>query len=349
MMCGTVCGQFVSLVHVFPNLDKIMDVLYMFIAVSMVLFKLVITYNWHWKKLKFCLDFLDEDWLQVTHAWEKEIMRTYARYGRLFNIFFMSNYTATWVFVVSQRIYDYLQNKTTKDHIFKVRYFFDVHMSPNFELVFAYQFIQGTATTLCNGGVDGILVIFIYHLYGQLEILKRKLINLLTFYKANKSIISQHSFNKQLGQLIQRHLQLIHFASVVEETFNFMILGQLFVSSLIMCVLGFRIIMTVEDSDLAILVQFILFQISMTTEIFIYCYCGEKIISQSQSVSYAVYETEWFDCPAQVAKMLLVLMIRTKQSLCITAGKLYVMNLENFTSILKTSLSYLSVLRTIKD
>ncbi|XP_046613319.1 odorant receptor 13a-like isoform X2 [Neodiprion virginianus] len=84
-------------------------------------------------------------------------------------------------------------------------------------------------------------------------------------------------------------------------------------------------------------------------QIYIYCSLGDDLLTESTKVGQAAYECPWTNFSTSVKSCLLVMTMRSQQPLLITAGNFYVMSMENFAAILKTSLSYLSVLRAMCD
>lgn len=54
-------------------------------------------------------------------------------------------------------------------------------------------------------------------------------------------------------------------------------------------------------------------------------YC---VIFQSEAVSRAVWNSEWYECKPDVSKMLLIMMIRAQKPLTMSVGRFYVMSNE---------------------
>ncbi|XP_012061506.1 PREDICTED: odorant receptor 47a-like [Atta cephalotes] len=94
----------------------------------------------------------------------------------------------------------------------------------------------------------------------------------------------------------------------------------------------------------AILVKSVLFYISMNLEAFIYCFCGEYLSAKSKMIGNAMYNSLWYDFPAKEGRIILFLILRSQKRLTITSGKVVDLSLERFTSVVKASLSYISVL-----
>ncbi|KAL2734694.1 odorant receptor 4-like [Vespula maculifrons] len=101
-----------------------------------------------------------------------------------------------------------------------------------------------------------------------------------------------------------------------------------------------------EMNDSITLILFIVYISSVITTLFIYCFIGECFIQESTNFGNAIYNYEWYNLPPTNTKFFLMCMIRTKKPQCLTSGKFAVLSLTIFTDILKTSMGYLSVLRT---
>ncbi|XP_035742390.1 odorant receptor 22c-like [Vespa mandarinia] len=85
---------------------------------------------------------------------------------------------------------------------------------------------------------------------------------------------------------------------------------------------------------------------SVICTLFIYCFIGECFIQESSNFGNAIYNYDWYNLPVTESKFFLICMIRSKKPQFLTSGKFAVLSLSIFTDILKTSMGYLSVLRT---
>ncbi|KAL2734689.1 odorant receptor 22c-like [Vespula maculifrons] len=108
-----------------------------------------------------------------------------------------------------------------------------------------------------------------------------------------------------------------------------------------------------ETQDIVTSFLFVVYVSSVISTLFIYCFIGECFIQESfvlfnQSTNFgnAIYNYDWYDLPEAHWKFFLICMIRTKKPQFLTSGKFAVLSLSIFTDILKTSMGYLSVLRT---
>ena len=83
-----------------------------------------------------------------------------------------------------------------------------------------------------------------------------------------------------------------------------------------------------------ILIQFLL-----------YCFAGELLSSKINMISFGAYESLWYQLPPTYVKDIYFILMRATIPFRMTAGKLLNMNLDTFSSIIKTTFSFFSVLR----
>jgi len=66
-----------------------------------------------------------------------------------------------------------------------------------------------------------------------------------------------------------------------------------------------------------------------------------------EEVGLFIYQSIWYDLPAKLARNIIFIIMRTQFPVKLQAGNFIVVNLATYMSILKTSISYLSVLRVM--
>ncbi|CAD6223126.1 GSCOCT00014066001.2-RA-CDS, partial [Cotesia congregata] len=84
-----------------------------------------------------------------------------------------------------------------------------------------------------------------------------------------------------------------------------------------------------------------------SSQIFIYCYAGEKLSSKVEESCNSVYDCCWYDFSISMRKDIVYIIQRLNKQYHLTAGKFYHMNLPNFTNIVKTMVSFFSVMRLV--
>lgn len=81
------------------------------------------------------------------------------------------------------------------------KFFFNTLSSPLFEFIWISQFITTILTGLVYINYDGFFIISVFHLCGQLRILKLEVQNLVAKSK-------YQTFSKTIKLIVQRHIQL---------------------------------------------------------------------------------------------------------------------------------------------
>lgn len=73
--------------------------------------------------------------------------------------------------------------------------------------------------------------------------------------------------------------------------------------------------------------------VTISTQTFLYTYFGDGIETTSNSVSDAVYSSDWYTIPTKLRKDLMIILERVKRRSAVTAGKLFSLNLALFKEV----------------
>ncbi|XP_020296091.1 odorant receptor 13a-like [Pseudomyrmex gracilis] len=178
------------------------------------------------------------------------------------------------------------------------------------------------------------------HLCGQMKILNSKFADCFVGKSHNHD-----SFNT----LVERHIYLINRAKELIETVNFFLLVKLFIMSILLCIMGFQCILALQVNNYIIVWKSLMVLCSFLTQLTLYCFTGEYLKSQMEKVATSIYQSVWYEFPEQVKKSIIFVIMRRESSVSLQAGNFIFVNLETYMSILKTSLSYISVLRVMME
>ncbi|XP_011694595.1 PREDICTED: odorant receptor 4-like [Wasmannia auropunctata] len=230
-------------------------------------------------------------------------------------------------------------NVSAREHILKMKLPFQIDTSPIYMLVTIFEFLH---LAMCGCGistVNSLIVTLILHIGGQIDILRDWLLK--AFSKNMMHTVDRIT----MKALIIKHQQIIMFSENVENLYTYIAL-MLFVSdTLIICCIGFIIVTSIGTPDgPAILIRSVLFYIVMNLEAFIYCFAGEYLNAKSKTIGDAAYDSLWYDDTTEKSRLMLLIILRSQKRLTITIGKIMDLSLERFTSVVKASASYISVL-----
>ncbi|KAG9428342.1 odorant receptor Or2-like isoform X1 [Apis mellifera carnica] len=205
-------------------------------------------------------------------------------------------------------------------------------------VVFIVEYMMLLFTSIGNLGSDSVFFGIVFHLCGQVEVLKREYSKL--FNKNEK--ITEHFI-----LLIKRHIYLLNLSKMLNETISSILIIQLFSSCVLICTTGFQFILALSIGNIVLTIKILIIMCVLLIQLFAYSYVGEYLKTQTESVGNSVYFCTWYDMPKNVSKDIIFIIMKAQRPVLLRAGKIFVVNMETYISILKTSMSYLSVLRVM--
>ncbi|GLV41186.1 Odorant receptor 49b [Carabus blaptoides fortunei] len=250
-------------------------------------------------------------------------------------------------------------------------FWFDTRPTPNYQIAFFYQVWCVSLFGVEIGVLDTLISAMLVHLNAQFSILNNAIVTVTerarrmqieeqeTDQSTNNDIINNniavitHSSHKILedgweqipkndpvlskyldtsvSSCLAHHLKIIELSDNVEDQFNLMLLVQVLGSSLMFCFQLFQLsqmhLFSMTFMNMTAYFVLMLFQLS------IYCYNGNEISMQSEQISAAAYNTDWFGAEDSVKKNLILMMVRAQRPIKISAGKFVFLSLATFMNI----------------
>ncbi|OXU31134.1 hypothetical protein TSAR_010117 [Trichomalopsis sarcophagae] len=100
-----------------------------------------------------------------------------------------------------------------------------------------------------------------------------------------------------------------------------------------------------ESKDIVLLIKFATFIWFLLWQIFSFCFAGQYLLNKGETITGAMYDSDWYNIESNDVKAISFIIKKTQRPLSVTAGKYIPLSVTSFAAILKTSFSYLSVLR----
>ncbi|XP_058805760.1 uncharacterized protein LOC131672513 [Phymastichus coffea] len=249
-------------------------------------------------------------------------------------------------------------------------YPFSYHHSPVFEGIFIIQGIQCTMLIIADVVTQSLLVTLvrnsftwyikclkcspcfyfilfrqILHVSAQINLLKSN----VCIYSNNFKVINGNSTEQlyHIRHVVQQHLKVLRLIEKIDTIYSNVSFFQISFSSLIICVTGYVIVTAMESSDLILLMKFILFIFAMLLQVFSFCFIGQYLQNRGESIISALYSCLWYKAPPNEIKSVMLVLSKAQASLKLTGGRIFQLSINTFVKILKTSVSYLSVLRAV--
>ncbi|XP_019882118.2 odorant receptor 4-like [Camponotus floridanus] len=234
---------------------------------------------------------------------------------------------------------DKISNTSTRALVMDMNLPFDLNQTYVYVLIIIIQFAHVLLCSCANGLLNALLINLTLHIGGQIDILCEWLMDIFPIkekHKPNVIIIKK---------IIKKHQQIIKFSEYIEDMYSNIALALFVSDTLIICCLGFVIVTSVGTPDaVKIIMRTLLFYFVMNMEAFAFCFAGEYLSTKSNSIGDAAYNSFWYESNSKNNQITLFLIMRSQKQLTITIGKVTNLSLEQFTSIIKASASYISVL-----
>ncbi|XP_067210028.1 odorant receptor 10-like [Linepithema humile] len=215
------------------------------------------------------------------------------------------------------------------------------HFSTTLYLViFIVQSFLIGATFFSNLGNDSLFLAITLHVCGQMELLRIEFSDFAT---------EKGNVNQDFMKLVTRHSYLLNLARLLADAVHFILLVQLFISSVLICIMGFQLIVALKVGDALMIAKTAMALLTFSLEMFAYSFVGNYLKNQMEEVAHSIFSCNWHCMSVKLMKNILFVIAQSQQPIQLTAGKFLVVNLQTYMSILKTSFSYLSVLRVTLD
>ncbi|XP_032669684.1 odorant receptor 4-like isoform X2 [Odontomachus brunneus] len=303
----------------------------------------------HSDNIRKCVRHMETDWRLVQQNEDREVMMRHAKIGRFVSGFcavFMQS--GTFLFDIGKALTTTIVvvgNETISMHpmtcpIYKK--FIDVRFSPANEIMIVVQLVSGFVVNMVIIGACSLDAVFAMHAYGQLDML---------FTWLNKLVVDNNKGNQSAGQrlaiIVEHHLRVLNFISHMENIMHHICLVELLGCTMNMCLLAYYFITNWDSFDRPKTMSYVIIYLSMAFNIFIFCYIGEILTEQCKNVGEKAYMINWYELPHKTALELILIIARSNSVIKITAGKLFQLSIATFGDVIKTSMVYLNMLRTM--
>ncbi|XP_029670083.1 odorant receptor 45b-like [Formica exsecta] len=318
-----VIPQFIHVIRVWSNVALMVEDIAAANFSLMALSKLFVTW-YHSETLRTLMMSVMTDWINSTNKCERSTMLRFARRGRNLSFGCYALATITLVFYICFNLLKLYQNnhQPQRSLIYHFVYPYNAQKSPNYEITFVIQLFGGIYAALINATVDSFISMLLLHECAQLLNLRMALNDLIDEL-ANKSI-SYTKFKEGLAAIAIRHKHLIRTVKTINNCYSAVLFVYMLTTTFQLCFQTFRTYTIITDKlNVSVFkVAFLsLYVVSLLTNLYMYCYAAEKVLTESTSVAYSVYESKWYNIPAKDAKNLMIIAYGSIIPLNLTAGK----------------------------
>ncbi|XP_077269567.1 odorant receptor 49b-like [Temnothorax americanus] len=341
--------------------ETIPTVLYMFMILTDVRLRLkvvgtmvysivgIIKYGYvlfYKNQVRNCLILIDEDWRNVVNLNDRIAMIDKVRTGK--RLIVMCALFAYLFCLVFRMIMPLAIGKIVTPQNVTIRplpcpahlVILDVQRSPTYEIVLFIQFCTGMIKYTITVATFSFVTLCAMHFCVQSDIL----VTLMNDF-VNES--RPENLNKKLAIVVEHQMKIRNFLQLVQNAIQYPSLIEVLGSTFMLCLIGYYVIMEWENHNIVGLCSVTLGLTMVCFNIFIYCYMGEQVVDQGDKVALTACTLEWHHLPDAKARSLILLIIISITPLRLKAGNIIDLSLKTFGNIIRMSVTYLNLLRSL--
>ncbi|XP_039302490.1 uncharacterized protein LOC105199457 isoform X4 [Solenopsis invicta] len=299
----------------------------------------IFVYRFNRRKIKHLTDRLFLDWNMLKTEKERDIMRKYAATGRWYvSIYGLYIYISTVSFTstsLAPRILDIVfPLNTSRPIMLPYPAYYYVDENEYFYYIFLHMIISSTIIVTAIVAHDCMFFTYIEHNCALFAIVRYRF-DQVSRERSNmeKSAINypDYMYHKNVAISVYAHQKALQYAKLLEDTFSIAFAIQLLLITLCLSITLVQLSSQLHDSAEAL--RYIVFIMAQLFHLFCFSFQGQKLINHSLETCDDIYHSLWYKIPVKEQRMLLFVMRKSIEATALTAGKIYVFSLENFTTI----------------
>ncbi|CAD6213332.1 GSCOCT00004019001.3-RA-CDS [Cotesia congregata] len=227
-------------------------------------------------------------------------------------------------------------NKTNYALPYELWWFYEIESTKSFFFVYLFLLPGPVLAAVGSMSADCFLIFLVFYISGRMAILTER-IDALESDKENT--------RSELTKVIAEHRKLLEMGEEVTDAFRVILLVYFVSANFMLCVLGYKLLISFMINDVVEIVQYTIYFIEMYTMLAIYCMISEHFTSESLKCGEAFYQCPWYNFPLDCTKDIIFSIARSQRPLGLQAGKFTTFSSVTLTDVSKTAAGYLSVLR----
>ncbi|KYN43580.1 Odorant receptor Or2 [Trachymyrmex septentrionalis] len=301
-------------------------------------------------KMKELLEDIEETWKIKHTGSEKKILQHYAEKSRTFTIRYAIALYATWLFysttpIVVSGIYTILPTNETNTVKFLYRMEHVLDLDKYFKLLMLHGFISVFYIVSVPIAIDTMFTLYTQHICALFECLRMLVQHvrhdwylsakyndiwiLMEYMKRNRKFILVYSRDTDVENMvhcIQLQIRIERLIYLIKTTIAICLSTDVGLGILLQCSGCVRIVTRTElaRNGPLVLIQSIRFSFNS--------WLGQQIDHNSK-ISVAAYSCNWYKISMRSKDLLRFTLLRATKPCQIKAGKLFIMSMENFSSV----------------
>ncbi|KAK2583186.1 hypothetical protein KPH14_009206 [Odynerus spinipes] len=298
--------------------------------------------------IRTCVGYINADWMKIKRSEDRRIMLENAKFGRKLIVIcgaFMYGGVIFYYIAIPltrAKIVEEDGNLTYRRLVYPFpKIIIDARRSPINEIFYFLQLLSGFVAHNITVAACGVAALLAMHACGQLQILMHWLEDLVDGHEDDTSTVDE-----RLANVIEQHVRVLNFINLTEQLLKEISLVEIVGCTLNICFLGYYCMMEWDFKQPVSGLTYLILLVSLTFNIFIFCYIGELLAEQTIKVGERSYMVEWYRLPGKKSLAVILMIMMSNSTTKMTAGNLIELSISSFGDVIKTSVAYLNMLRT---
>ncbi|XP_066586759.1 odorant receptor Or1-like [Prorops nasuta] len=353
--------EVLSLLKNLEDFDFIMTMLPMLSGSVMGFSKGLIIFGYN-DEVKKLMDGLQKDWQDLCYE-ESEllIIKRYAKAGRLITIIlavsiFMAAFSVYLVSCIAPVMDLILPLNESRNYELIFPGDFYVHTDRYFFLFLTLEFSALVCIAHLIVTVDSWYMVLTLHCCGLFVVLSQRLekLSVRTFKAKRYQVMPENTVINEdrmiyssLKKCIQLHLRSIKYGEQINSMFNVSLFVDVTAGIFIASASAVKFVLSTKDTGQRI--KYGSIYITQTGRIFFNTLPGQLIYDHSSQVYLAASQSKWYELPEKSKKMLIMIMMRSLKPCEYVVAGMFSLNIELFSMVTRTCLSYCTIMLSTQN
>ncbi|EDW43960.1 odorant receptor 2a [Drosophila sechellia] len=227
-----------------------------------------------------------------------------------------------------------------------------MHSTRNYVLINIYQLFGLIVQAIQNCASDSYPPAFLCLLTGHMRALELRVRRIGCRTEKSYKGQSYEAWREEVYQeLIEciRDLARVHrLREIIQRVLSVACMAQFVCSAAVQCTVAMHFLYMADDHDHTAMIISIVFFSAVTLEVFVICYFGDRMRTQSEALCDAFYDCNWVEQLPKFKRELLFTLARTQRPSLIYAGNYIALSLETFEQVMRFTYSVFTLLLRAK-
>ncbi|XP_019884004.1 uncharacterized protein LOC109610211 isoform X1 [Camponotus floridanus] len=158
--------------------------------------------------------------------------------------------------------------------------------------------------------------------------------------------VNQQTVYRELVICLRKHQLAIQYARLLESSFMLSTGIQLSCNMLALSLIGIQVISNLDSTE--DLIRYLSLCAGAFFHLLWMSLPGQRLMDHSMKIFDKACRSHWYTFSAESKRLFRILLYRSNVACTLTAGKIYVMSMENYSMVVQTAMSYFMTFSSLK-